>query len=107
MIYDGFSDAKSSILNGKVYKTLGQINLYEIENWQKLKKHQNWVYAQFRNSFNIEFGVKHLSYPLSTAILTDILNFDITLIDDLNKPLGFGNDERRVPSFNFDIQIIK
>ena len=68
LICDGLSDAKSSILNGKVYKTLGQINLNEIKNWQKLKKHQNWVYAQFRNSFNVEFGVKHLSYPFSTAI---------------------------------------
>ena len=45
LVCDGLSDAKSPILNGKIYKTLGQINLYEIENWQKLKKHQNWVYT--------------------------------------------------------------
>ena len=36
LICNGLSDAKSSILNGKVYKTLGQINLNEIENWEKL-----------------------------------------------------------------------
>ena len=91
----------------KFIKTLRQISLNEIENWQKLKKHQNSVYAQFHNSFNVEFGVKHLLYPFSTAILTDTLNFDITLTEDLNKPLEFGKDKTRVPSLNFDIQIIK
>ena len=107
LICDGLSGAKSSVLNGKIYKTLGQINLCEIENWEKLKKHQNWVYAQFRNLFNVQFGVKHLSYPFATAILTDILDFDLTLVDNSNKPLEFAKDEKRVPSFNFDIQIIK
>ena len=73
---NGLSDAKFSVLNGKIYKTLGQINLYEIQNWEKLKKHNNWVYAQFSKLNKVEFGLKHLSYPFETAVLTDLLNFD-------------------------------
>ena len=103
---DGLSDAKLSVLNGKIYKTLGQINLYEIENWEKLKSHNNWVYAQFSKSNKIELGLKHLSYPFETAVLTDILNFDITLLDDSNKLIEF-NASVKIPCFSFDIQIIK
>ena len=106
------SDAKSSVLNGKVYKTLAKINLYEITNWQKVKKQDTWVYAQFHNSHNVEFGIKHLAYPFETAVLTDILSFDITLLDDSNKLIEFkGNSigpvQRKVSSFSFDGQIIK
>ena len=103
---DGLSDAKLSVLNGKIYKTLGQINLYEIENWEKLKSHNNWVYAQFSKSNKVELGLKHLSYPFETAVLTDILNFDITLLDDSNKLIEF-NASVKIPCFSFDIQIIK
>ena len=102
----GLSDAKTSILQGKEYQTLAQINLYEIENWDKIKKHNNWVYAQFSKTDRIEFGLKHLSYPFETAVLTDILNFDIALLDDSNKLIEF-NSSVKIPSFSFDIQIIK
>ena len=100
------SDAELSVLDGKIYKTLGQINLYEIENWEKLKSHNNWVYAQFSKSNKVELGLKHLSYPFETAVLTDILNFDITLLDDSNKLIEF-NASVKIPWFSFEIQIIK
>ena len=54
----------------------------------------------------MEFGLKHLSYPFETAVLTDILNFDIALLDDSNKLIEF-NSSVKIPSFSFDIQIIK
>ena len=105
---DGLSDAKLSILNGKVYKTLGQINLSQIVSWENLKKKDSWVYAQFHNSSNVEFGIKHFAYPFETAVLTDILNFDVLLLDDNNKPIEFReSDKKKVPSFSFDIQIIR
>ena len=57
--------------------------------WNKIRKRDSWVYAQFHDSHNVEFSVKHLSFPFITQILTDILNFDVTFLDDSGKLIEF------------------
>ena len=70
-------------------------------------KGDSWVYAQFHNSHNVEFNVKHLSFPFITQTLTDILNFNVTFLGDSGKLIEFKKDKRKVSSFSFMIQIIK
>ena len=41
-------DAKYSITNGKIYQTIGMINLSEIENWDKMEKSSPWVNVEFQ-----------------------------------------------------------
>ena len=41
-------DAKYSITNGKIYQTIGMINLSEIENWDKIEKSSPWVNVEFQ-----------------------------------------------------------
>ena len=35
---NGLIGAKYSLINGKLYQTIGKINLNEIKNWNKIKK---------------------------------------------------------------------
>ena len=40
LISNGISDAKTSVINGKVVQSLGQINLVETEHWNKMSKRE-------------------------------------------------------------------
>ena len=47
---NGLNDAKETLVNGKIFKTLGVININQIEESQKLKGKSKWVNAVFNNS---------------------------------------------------------
>ena len=47
---NGLNDAKETLVNGKIFKTLGVININQIEESQKLKGKSKWVSAVFNNS---------------------------------------------------------
>ena len=43
----GLMDAKYGFIIGKLYQTIGVINLNEIKNWNKIKKSLRWVNVNF------------------------------------------------------------
>ena len=47
---NGLNDAKETLVNGKIFKTLGVIDINQTEEWQKLKGKSKWVNAVFNNS---------------------------------------------------------
>ena len=48
----GLMDAKYGLTNGKLYQTIGVINLNEIKNWNELKKFSLWVNVNFQAQGN-------------------------------------------------------
>ena len=37
LICNGYNDARDSLINGKLYKSIGATNISEIKDWTKLK----------------------------------------------------------------------
>ena len=48
--FNGLNEAKDSLINGKLIKTLGIINIAEIEHWDKIKRKLKWTNAVFTDS---------------------------------------------------------
>ena len=44
---------------------------------------------------------KHICFPFTKSSLNDLLSFSINLIDDNNKQIEFGNNEKKVSVLNF------
>ena len=74
----GLLDAKYSLVNGKLYKTIGIINLNEI------KKYSGWVNVNFQAPRDNR-QTKHFANNFITKNAGDILDFTTRLIDDNNK----------------------
>ena len=94
LITNGIADAQTGIINGKDHKILGQINLYEIENWHKIRKKDTWIYAPFHKP-HVVYAGKHFANEFITATLTDLLNFDVSLIDDQRKLIEFALNQKK------------
>ena len=43
LIYNGLNDERDFLINGKLYKTVGVINISEIKDWAKLKGESKWI----------------------------------------------------------------
>ena len=52
LICNGLNDARDSLINGKLYKSIGVINIDEIKEWTKLKGEAKWANIIFNNSEN-------------------------------------------------------
>ena len=70
----GLMDAKYGLINGKLYQTIGVINLKEIKNWNKIKKSLQQVNVNFQ-ALGDNRDVKHLSYNFITKNTGDVLNY--------------------------------
>ena len=103
---NGLNEAKESLINGKLFKILGVINLTEIEFWNKIKGKSKWTNAAFTDSENPTVAT-HFAFAFTTTNLNDLLNFEFTLLDDEAKPIRFLTNEDKVPVLTFTIQIIK
>ena len=106
LICNGLNDARDSLINGKLYKSIGVINIYEIKDWTKLKGESKWVNIMFNDSENPTL-VKHFAFALETVNLSDLLDFQLTLLDDEAKPIKFTPNEKKIPALTFSIQVIK
>ena len=51
-------DPKYSLLNRKLYQTIGIINLIEIKNWNQIKRFLQWVSVNFQAQYNNRYA-KH------------------------------------------------
>ena len=61
LICNGLNDARDSLINGKLYKSIGVININEIEDCIKLKGESKWINIIFNNSEN-PILAKHFAF---------------------------------------------
>ena len=81
LISNGLNDARTSLINGKIYKSIGVGNVNEKANWTELKGKSKWVNIVFNDSENPTLA-KHFAFAFETTNLNDLLNFELGLLDD-------------------------
>ena len=86
LICNGFNDARDSLINRKLYKSIGVVNINEIKDWTKLKGESKWVNITFNDSENPALA-KYFALALETVNLSDLLNFQLSLLYDKAKPI--------------------
>ena len=106
LICNGLNDARDSLINGKLYKSLGVINISEIRDWTKIKRKSKWISIVFKDSENRTLE-KYFAFAFETINLNDLLNFQLNLLDEEAKPIKFTPNKRKIPALTFSIQIIK
>ena len=63
-------------------------------------------YCVFNDSENPTLA-KNFAFVFETTNLSDLLNFELSLLDDEAKPIKFAATEQKIPALTFTIQIIK
>ena len=106
LISYGLNYGRTSLINGKIYKSIGKVNVNEITNWTELKGKSKWVNIVFNDSENPTLA-KHFAFAFETTNLRDLLNFELRLLDDEAKPIKFAATEQKIPALTFTIQVIK
>ena len=94
LICNGLNDARDSLINGKLYKGLGIINIDEIRDWTKIKEKSRWINIIFNNSEN-PILAKHFVFAFETVYLNDLLNFQLSLLDNKAKPIKFVSHKKQ------------
>ena len=94
LICNGLNDARDSLINGKLYKGLGIINIDEIRDWTKIKEKSRWINIIFNNSEN-PILAKHFAFAFETVYLNDLLNFQLRLLDNKAKPIKFVSHKKQ------------
>ena len=90
------NNAKTALMNGKIYNILGIINLNKINNWEYIKGKSLWVNINFDETNQINNNSEHLSFSFVTSSLNDLLNSSINLIDGNNKTIEFNIGEAKI-----------
>ena len=103
LICNGLNDARDSLINGKLYKSIVVINIKEINDWAKLKGESKWINITFNDAENPL--AKYFAFAFEAVNLSDLLNFQLSLLDDEAKPIKFSPNE--IPALTFNIQVIK
>ena len=99
-------DARTSLINRKIYKSVGVVNVNKLTNWTELKGKSKCVNIVLNDS---EYSTlaKHFAFAFETTNLNDLLNFELSLLDDQAKPIKFAATEQKIPALTFTIQVIK
>ena len=105
LICNGLNDARDSLISGKRYKSIGVVNINEIKDWTKLKGESKWINI-FNDSENPTLA-KHFAFVLETVNLSDLLNFQLSLLHVEPKVIKFAPNEKKIPVLTFSIQVIK
>ena len=63
-------------------------------------------YCVFNDSENPTLA-KSFAFVFETTNLSDLLNFELSLLDDEAKPIKFAATEQKIPALTFTIQVIK
>ena len=71
LISNRLNDARDFLINGKLYKSIGVINISEIKDWTKLKGESRWINI-FNNSEDLTLA-KHFAFVFETINLSDLI----------------------------------
>ena len=106
IICDGLTEAKTGLINSKLYKTLGVVYLLEIKDWNLIKNDSERAQVVFIDS---EYHSKesHFSFVFTTKHVSDLFNFTITLLYGSGNKIPFPSNKIKVPTLSFKIQIVK
>ena len=99
LICNGLNDARNSLISGKLYKSIGVININEIIDRTKLKEESKWINIIFNDSENPTLP-KHFAFAFETVNLSDLLNFQLNLLDGKAKPIKFALNQKKNTSIN-------
>ena len=105
LICKGLNNARDYLINKKLYKSLGVININEIRGWTKIKEESKWINI-FNDSENSTLA-KHFAFAFENVNLSDLLNFQLSYLDNKAKPIKFAPNEKKMPALTFNIQVIK
>ena len=98
------NNAKTALINGKIYNILGIINLNKINNWGYVKGKSLWVNVNFDKPKYMN-NSKYLYFSFKTFSLNNLLNFSINLIHEKNKPLELNIGETKISILNFKTEV--
>ena len=98
------NDVRKSLINSKIYRLLGIIDLKKINNWEEIKGQSLWINATLEEQKEIN-NSRHFCFRFTTLTLNNLLNFSINLIDDHNKQITFEENEKKVTILNFKIDV--
>ena len=93
------------LINGKIYKILGIINLNQINNLNNTKGVSNWISVTFDKLENMQ-KIDHSGSSFKTNNLNDLLSFQFTLLDTNNKKIEFIDNQKKISTLNFKIGIL-
>ena len=65
LICNGLINARGCLINRKLYKSLGIININEIRDWTKIKGESKWINIIFKDSENPTLA-KHFAFAFET-----------------------------------------
>ena len=88
------NDAKEALINGRVYKTLGVINLFQIKTWSEVKGDSNGIKAVFIDS-ECPSIADHFSFAFVPKNLSNLLDFTFQLIDSKGELTTFSSTEKK------------
>ena len=94
LICNGLHDARDFLINEKLYKSLGVINIIEIKDWTKLKAESKWINIIF-NDFENPTLSKHFAFAFKTVNLSNLLDFQLSVLDDKVKPIKIAPNEKK------------
>ena len=77
LIRNGLNDARDSLINGKLYKSFGVININEMRDSIKIKGESKWTNTIFNNSENPTLA-KHFPSAFEAINLSGLLHFELT-----------------------------
>ena len=103
---DGLTEAKSALINLKLYKTLGVVYLSEIKNWDLIENSSERAQAVFVDSER-HLRASHFAFAFTTKNMSNLFNFTVTPLDGSGNKITFPSDETEVPTLSFKILIIK
>ena len=93
------------LINGKIYKILGIINLNQINNLNNTKGVSNWISVTFDKLENMQ-KIDHSGSSFKTNNLNDLLSIQFTLLDTNNKKIEFIGNQKKISILNFKIGIL-
>ena len=66
------NDVKEFLINSKIYRLLGIIDLKKINNWEEVKGQSLWINAMLEEQKEIN-NSRHLCFPFTTLTLNNLL----------------------------------
>ena len=107
LVSSGVNNPKKVLIKTNLETTLGVCYLTEIKDWDIIKGQSKRSQVVFSDSEDIARETNHLPFAFTTRNISDLLNFSVTLVDGSNNIIKFPATEKKLPTINFKIQIIK